>query len=303
MSTTDPESKAARGAAGGDVERVVFESLGLDLVAWALGDRDKPPLVCVHGYLDQGRSFLPTARRLAADYRVIMPDLRGHGESGRVGPGGYYHFPDYALDLQALMDHLGLERAAFVGHSMGASVVTYFAGACPERATAVAMLDAIGPVHMPIDTSAELMRAFLRDTPHARLRPEPAMEDLAHVVARMRRAAPLGDDAVLTEIAGYATSETAAGERVWRFDPLHRTRGAIPFDERRFAVFLAAITCPTLVVWGERSPFRVPGVEARAQQLRDVTTATLPDLGHNMHHERPEALGELLRSFLVNALP
>jgi len=283
----------------GTPEAITWESLGLPLRGWQLGDPALPPAVFLHGFLDQGRSFLPCARRLTQRFRVIMPDHRGHGASAHVGQGGYYHFPDYVLDLAALLDHLGLDEVALIGHSMGASIAAYFAGAFPARVAALALLDALGPAHQPPSRAPRAMASWIRDAQLARRRPEPAMDDLEHVVARLRRSAPGASEEVLRELAGYAAEPDGEGRLRWRFDPLHRTRAPIPFDEARFAAFLSAVECPTVIVWGEASPFRVPALEARARYLRDAVTYTVAGAGHNLHHERPAELAAVLLGFLV----
>ncbi|TNF32410.1 MAG: alpha/beta hydrolase [Deltaproteobacteria bacterium] len=285
-------------------ERIVWHSLGLELVAHALGDRGRPTLILLHGFLDQGRSFLPVARVLAERYRVILPDHRGHGESGRVGVGGYYHFPDYMLDLSALIEHL--ERSgelahpelALAGHSMGASIAVYYAGAFPERVRALALLDGIGPTHVSSEQAPTYLRRWIHDVGLARQRDESPMEDLQRVVSRLARTAPQASADLLAELAPFAAEQRGDGAYQWRFDPLHRTRAPIPFDRGRFEPFLRAITCPTLVIWGEHSPFRPADADDRAALLADATTYTMTGLGHNLHHERPHELAAVLRGFL-----
>lgn len=283
------------------LERISWHSLGLPLVAHALGDREAPPVVLLHGFLDQGRSFLPVARLLADGYRVILPDHRGHGLSGHIGPGGYYHFPDYVLDLVALLDRLGLDEVALAGHSMGASIATYLAGAYPERVLALALLDGIGPSRGPETLAPVALRRWIHDVNLARDRDDGVMDDLDQVVARLARMAPRARDEVLREIAGYAAAPDPGGGLRWRFDPLHRTRGPIPFDEARFMAFLDAVACPTLLVWGEHTPLRPASADARAARLGDATSFVLAGAGHNLHHERPAELAAVLRGFLDEA--
>ena len=284
------------------LERITWTSLDLPLVAHALGDPSRPAVVLVHGFLDQGRAFLPVARVLAERYRVILPDLRGHGDSPHLPPGASYHFPDYVLDLAALVDHLGLERFALAGHSMGASIAVYYAGAFPARVAALALLDGIGPAAGARDQSPAQLRHWIHDTRIARQRDEPPMADLDQVVARLARAAPRASVALLRELAPYAAAPGPDGAWRWRFDPLLRTRAALPFDAARFMSFLDAITCPSLAVWGELSPFPPPDAEARAARLPDATSYVMSGIGHNLHHERPLELAAVLRGFFDELL-
>jgi len=283
--------------------RHAWRNLGLDLVYHAWGDEDAPVVVFLHGFLDHGLSFDPIARQLARHYRVVAPDHRGHGQSGRVGVGGYYHFPDYLLDLSRLVDYLEVDRVAVIGHSMGASMAGYFAGAWPERCAALALLDGIGPGSVGAERGPALMRRWVNDLKLLEARDDQAMPDLETVARRVGRTSPNASDQRLLELAVDAAVKGDDGQYRWRFDPMHRTTGPMPFDAARFAAFLRAIVCPTLIVWGEQSPMRPPDAEARMQLIADLTRAVLPGAAHNLHHERPVELAAMLTAFLTQRYP
>lgn len=78
------------------------------------------PLVFVHGMMCSGRFFAPQVEHLSRRYRVIVPDLRGHGESDK--PPGGHTVSAYADDIHALLGDLGVERPVLVGWSMGSMV-------------------------------------------------------------------------------------------------------------------------------------------------------------------------------------
>lgn len=268
-------------------------------------------LVLLHGFLDHGRSFAPIAEVLARRFRVIAPDHRGHGESGWIGAGGYYHFPDYVLDLVRLFDHLGLERAHVAGHSMGASIACYFAGAFGERVSSLALLDGVGPSHVPVERGPALMRRWVNDVrlAEARGRSRNATPDaeadgndmasLDEVARRLARTSPGATHERLMTLAETAAARGDDGRYRWRFDPLHRTTGPMPFDAARFRAFLQAIRCPTLAVWGERSPMRPSDAKERLSLVAEAREAILPGAAHNLHHERPEELAALLSGFFA----
>ena len=89
------------------VARVV-EANGLKLRLWDHA-RSGPIVLFVHGYLDTGRSFDAVADDLA-EFRVLALDLRGHGQSERVGAGGSYHLLDHLKDLAVVLDTLGYQQ-------------------------------------------------------------------------------------------------------------------------------------------------------------------------------------------------
>ena len=287
-----------------------WTNLGLELAYHVWGPPpdvpDAPTLVLLHGFLDHGRSFAPIADALARRFRVIAPDHRGHGDSGWIGAGGYYHFPDYVLDLARLFEHLGLERAHVAGHSMGASIACYFAGAFGERVQSLALLDGIGPTHVPPERGPALMRRWINDVRLAEARTRARdegdpndMGSLDEVARRLARTSPGASHDRLLALAGTASARNDDGSYRWRFDPLHRTTGPMPFDGARFRAFLQAIRCPTLVVWGERSPMRPSDATERLGLVAEAREAILPGAAHNLHHERPDELAALLSEFFA----
>src|SRR3954447_8248221 len=103
-------------------------------------------VLLLHGYLDNAWGWQPVVDAgLGRRAHVVAPDLRGHGDSDWIGAGGYYHFLDYVADLDEVIARLARKRVVLVGHSMGGSVSGYYAGTRPERLTALAMLEGLGP--------------------------------------------------------------------------------------------------------------------------------------------------------------
>ncbi len=102
------------------------------------------PLVCLPGLTRNSKDFETAAPRLSAARRVICPDFRGRGQSGRAADPLTYR-PDVELsDTLALLDHLGLTRAAVLGTSRGGIVAMVMAAKAPERLAGIALND-IGP--------------------------------------------------------------------------------------------------------------------------------------------------------------
>ncbi|WP_326736703.1 alpha/beta fold hydrolase [Streptomyces sp. NBC_01022] len=102
-----------------------------------------PPVVLVHGHPFNRSMWQPqTAALVTAGYRVIVPDLRGYGDSGVV-PGGTGRtlLADFADDIAALLDHLGLARAVVGGVSMGGQIAMEFHRAYPGRVAALVLAD------------------------------------------------------------------------------------------------------------------------------------------------------------------
>lgn len=103
------------------------------------GDPGAPPLICLHGVTGHGERFKRLAEeRWSKRFRVIAPDLRGHGRSGWEPP---WNYPTYVADLVETADSLGIGEADWVGHSFGGRLVLELAAAHPERVRRAVLLD------------------------------------------------------------------------------------------------------------------------------------------------------------------
>jgi pimeloyl-ACP methyl ester carboxylesterase len=108
------------------------------------GIAERPPLVCLSGLTRNSRDFADFAERYAGRFRVIAPDFRGRGLSDRDPQPERYNPKVYAADILQLLDELGVDRAVFVGTSLGGIVAMLIAATHPQR-VAGTILNDIGP--------------------------------------------------------------------------------------------------------------------------------------------------------------
>jgi len=109
----------------------------LHLYEW--GDPDAPAVLCLHGITAHGLRFRRLAEeRLADRFRVLAPDLRGHGRSEREPP---WTFDTFVEDVLETLDAAGVRSAAWVGHSFGGRLALEAAAAAPERVERIVLLD------------------------------------------------------------------------------------------------------------------------------------------------------------------
>lgn len=252
---------------------------------------DGPPVLVLHGYLEQGAAWSEVAAHLP-NHRVIAPDHRGHGLSEHIGAGGWYHFFDYLPDTVALIDHLG-GPIDLVGHSMGSTIACLVAATCPERVRNLVLVEGMGPPNMA-DSALGRPRRFV----DAALEP-PKHRPLASVEAaaeRMRRFNPRLSANRARALAERITRpcrphEGPEDQLVWTWDPLHRGRNPTAFDAEVFGGFLDKIEAPTTVLWGGNSKFLLhERAERQARLTNLVRVADVPDAGHLIHHDAPSTL-------------
>lgn len=279
--------------------------LGYHVLEWGGDDGALDhTVVLLHGFLDLAWGWAPVARAgLAGRFHLVAPDLRGHGDSDWIGAGGYYHFIDYLADLHQLVGQLGRARVSLVGHSMGGSVAAYYAGSYPEQIHRLALLEGMGPPEQP-DPVPDRVRTWLDSWRRAREKEPRSHADLAEAAARLRSHDPLLSDELARELAERGTTRLPDGRLRFKHDPLHLTRGPTPFRVAYAAEFWQRVTCPVLLVEGERSAFRHGAAEwdrraaflARAER---VERTVLAGAGHMMQRHQPATLADMLGEFLA----
>jgi pimeloyl-ACP methyl ester carboxylesterase len=250
--------------------------------------------VLVHGFLDLAYAWHEVAAKLAERAHVIAPDLRGHGDSDWIGPGGYYHFLDYIADLDELIARTARQRLVLVGHSMGGSVASYWAGTRPQRVSALALLEGLGPPDQSeVDLPGRTVQ-WIEAWKKARAKHKP-MASLDDAVARLRKHDPLLGEDLARRLAAAGTRDVDGG-LAWKHDPLHLTMGPYPFRRDFAAQYWKRVTCPVLVVDGGETIMNLPEPEraARRAYFANHRHVLLPGAGHMMMRHQPDALARLL---------
>lgn len=280
-------------------ETLTANGLRHHVIRW--GERPVDVVLC-HGFLDIAWSFDALARQLVeSGYGVASFDWRGHGQTDWIGSGGYYHFPDYVLDLDELLPQLSDQAVHLVGHSMGGSVCAMYAAARPEKLHSLTLIEGIGPPEMEPRDPAIRLRAWLDGVAKARGRQSKPMEDGPSALKRMRAQNPELSDELGLFLASKSTKPVDGGLR-WTFDPLHKTWSPRPFQADMFEKLLGSISTPTLVVAGERG-FRLDDEQHRMAKIKQHRFLEVPDVGHMIHWFEPNILAAELGDFFAEHQP
>jgi pimeloyl-ACP methyl ester carboxylesterase len=257
--------------------------------------------VLVHGFADHGYAWVDVADRLAPHGHVIAPDLRGHGDSDWIGPGGYYHFMDYLADLDDVIARLARRRVVLVGHSMGGSVCSYYAGTRPARPAGLALLEGLGPPDLSELDGPSRASAWIDAWRTARARPAP-MASLDEAARRLKKHDDRLDAAQARRFAEAGTRAVDGGV-VWKHDPLHRTFGPYPFRLPVAIKYWQRIACPVLVVDGADSRLNLPAAEraARRQWFARHRHVVVDGAGHAIPRHQPARVAELILELAAGA--
>ncbi len=281
-----------------------IKSQGLPIHFLEWGEPKGEPLVLVHGYLDMAYSWnafvVALQQRQEHASWIIAPDCRGHGDSGWVGAGGYYHFPDYILDLDGVIQTLGTERVKLIGHSMGGTISFLYAGAFPTRVDKLVLIEGVGPVGVEFAEAPLRMARWVGEM-HERGRNHFRAYTSVEAGARqLQMTNPRLKTPFALELARAGMKPIDGGKWVWKFDPLHRTVAPQPFYTAQALEFFRRIQCPVLIVDGQESrQTKRTDKQQRYDAIARHHFVTIAGAGHMVHQDNPEQLAKSVANFLA----
>lgn len=265
------------------------------LAARRWGDPALPPLLALHGWLDNAGSFDALAPLLARRWQVVALDFAGHGRSSHLAPGAWYHYVDYFDELRAVFDHFGWTRADLLGHSLGGTLASLFAALYPERVGTLLLVEALGPLTTAAEQSlAQLRRALDERDGFARRRPLRVFATLDEAIAARMRANDLSE-AAARAIVTRGVVEVEGGW-VWSSDPRLTLASPQRYTEEQVLAMLGGIRARSLLVLADPPTSYLPAtmMDARAAQVADIRVVRLAG-HHHLHLENAEAVaGEIL---------
>lgn len=264
------------------------------------GPENAAPVFLLHGLMDTGASFEPLAGHLPADWRLIAPDWRGHGDSDPA-PQGYW-FPDYVADLEALIQQYAgdTEPVTLVGHSMGGQVASLLAGLRPSRVAHLVCLDSLNVPATPPTDIPRRYRGWLdaQSTP-----PAPRIyDDIEQLATRICKRYPELQESQITHLARAWSKPADDGRIRLATDPLHHVPFPFGFDPEDAMAIWRQVTAPVLCLdAGESQAARwidADTMAARRSSFQNVEHAVVPDCGHMLHLEKPAAVAQRLVGFV-----
>lgn len=267
---------------------------GLQFHVTEWGDAQDFPLLLLHGIRGYGETFADLVQRLPAGYRCIALDQRGRGQSD-WDPGCNYYTDAYVADIEALVARLGLHRFDLLGHSMGGINAIVYAARHRGRVRRLIIEDA-GPGAFESSAGATRIRRELATTPSHFANWEEASDF-------MRALRPSVTEEARQQRLDNMLKPTAEGGYTWRYDHVGISATRLMPDIARVVDLrphIMALSCPTLVVRGERSDYLSAEIAAEMRQLNPrILTCTIADAGHYIHDDQPEAFADAVRPFLL----
>lgn len=259
-----------------------------------------PTVLFIHGLLGSHRNWAHLVDTLDSGYRVLAPDLFGHGASAK--PVGDYSLGAHAATLRDLLDHLGIDRVTLVGHSLGGGVALQFCYLFPERVERLVLVASggLGRSVSPLLRSATLpgsewvLPLIASDWVCGRA------EALGRTLGRLGLRA---SSSLTAAWNGFTSLNDASRRRAF----LATTRSVVDPGGQTVSAhdrLPAVVGIPTLIVWGTKDRMIPPWHATMAQQaIAGSRVELFEGAGHFPHLDHPERFAKVLGEFMGDPLP
>jgi len=244
---------------------------GVEIHYEAHGPENAPPILLSHGYGATSRMWDGQVAAFADRYRLVLWDMRGHGQSGDPADPALYSHALTVGDMAAVLDACGIERAIIGGLSLGGVMSLAFHLAHPERVRALMLFDT-GPGFR---------------NPEARRQWNERAEARARELEE--KGLPSSGGGAETRLARHRSAQGLAGA----------ARGMLTMQDGSLIGALPQIAVPTLVLVGADDRHFLAAADYMAAKIPGVQKTVIPDAGHAANLDQPEAFNRAVAAFLA----
>ncbi|MFK3642733.1 alpha/beta fold hydrolase [Pseudomonas protegens] len=252
------------------------------LMTYQGGPAQAPVILLLHGLSADKSIWLRFARHFNRDYRLLIPDLGGHGETAYAAHQDY-RVPAQAQRLLRLLDACGIQRVQVIGNSMGGYIAAWLAAHAPQRISGLALFDPAG-VEAPETSDLQHLLEQGKNPFLVRSR-----ADFQHFYSLTMATPPWVPEAVLAAIAERYQARRGQLARIFA-----ELQASPPMEPE-----LAKIQAPTLLLWGREDRLLHPSsAQVWAKGLPQAQVQLWEGIGHMPMVERPVRSARLYQQFL-----
>jgi pimeloyl-ACP methyl ester carboxylesterase len=278
----------------------ISQRLRLNYVDW--GNPDAPPLVLVHGGRDHARTWDWVAERMRDRWRIIAPDLRGHGDS-QWSQDGSYAMPGYICDLAELVHQCRLAPVTLIGHSLGGNIAVRYAGIFPQQVKHLVAIEGLGlsPEAMAVRLAqpvAERMRRWVEAQRNLAGVVPHRYKSVDEAIARMQAAHKDLSFEQASHLVRHGVRYNEDGSCTWKFDPCLHVFAPVDLAVAEVEQLWSNVACPTLLVYGKDSWASNPREDGRARHFVNARVVLAENAGHWVHHNQTDFFIKTVQEFL-----
>lgn len=251
-------------------------------------------ILLIHGMAGSSQTWRSVIRPLSRNYRVVAPDLLGHGRSAK--PRSDYSLGAFAVSLRDLLDELGVAQATVVGHSLGGGVAMQFVYQHPDYARRLILIGS-GGLGPDVGWTLRLLSAPGAELIMPIIAPPPVLavgEKVRSLFGKMGIGSPRGAE-IWNAYSSFSDAETRqAFLRTLRSVVDYRGQSVSALNRLHVKADL-----PTMAIWGDQDTIIPVDHGYAAQATRpDVRLEVLTGVGHFPQVERPTEVVELIEDFI-----
>jgi pimeloyl-ACP methyl ester carboxylesterase len=286
------------GHAGKHAPNELWANIGELKVRYLDWGGDGEPLLALHGLASSAHWYDIVAPLLMDRYHIYAPDQRGHGQTTAAPTG--YDWKTLSDDLVGLLDHIGLDKVAVMGHSWGGNVATNFAANSPDRVSRLIMIDG-GFLDGRLFPGAT-WEAFSH-----RVRPRDVTGNRDEFLERLRNQLGVIWNPEVERIVQTMVYEDEDGQIQDILRPENHAQTIRAMWDEPASVTMPRIECPTLIVPAGPTPERAGTefaetrrrmVDAADKALKNGRVHWIPETIHDIGYHKPQELAQVIGDFL-----
>ncbi|MCI0789305.1 MAG: alpha/beta hydrolase [Chloroflexi bacterium] len=283
---------------GESTPRELWADIGALKVRYLDWGGDGPPLLALHGLASSANWYDIVARLLRDRYHIYAPDQRGHGQTTSAPDG--YDWKTLSDDLAGMLDHIGLDQVAVMGHSWGGNVATNFAADYPGRVSRLIMIEG-GFL------DGRLFPGATWESFSHRVRPRDVTGNREEFLDRLRNQLGAIWNGEVERIVQTMVYEDEDGQIQDILRPENHAQVIRAMWDEPASVTMPRIECPTLMIAAGPTPERAGSefaetrrrmVDAAEKNLKNGRVHWIPETIHDIGYHKPQELAQVIDDFL-----
>ena len=274
------------------------QRLKLHYLDW--GNESAPHMLLIHGIHDHCHTWDWVAQTMCSAFHVVVPDLRGHGDSDWAMGGAYGHIDD-VYDIAQLVHQEELDPVHIIAHSLGGTLACILAGIYPEKIASLTVLEGVGGMpgwYMRGNTTRQTLKYWIDNNRKLAGRSPRKYPSLAEAFQRMQKSNPHLDEQRARHLTIHGGNRNEDGTYTWKFDNYTHSRPPYDIPYEQIEELWREITCPVLLITAtEGYPHRI-GQNDTAKHFRNVESALIERAGHWVHHDQLDEFLKVTQEFL-----
>ena len=209
----------------------------------------------------------------------------------------------YIYDLAQLIHQLKLAPVTIVAHSLGGNIALRYTGLYPENVRKIVAIEGLGPSPERLAKREETpwrerFRKMIEDKRALAARQPKRYASLEQAYARMKEENSFLSDEQARHLTRNGIAQNEDGTYSWKFDNYLRVWESVDLTQDQIRELWTSITCPTLLLYGEKSWASNPEEDGRIRHFKNADVKLFPEAGHWLHHDQFDLFVQTLRDFL-----